>query len=311
MIFFFSRSGGSRISTVPSSVPPVVDIFAVRRLEVHDPCAGRWDDRLGHPEGGAVAVVEADRDVPHQLHVLALVVADGNALALVEQHVGRHQHRIGEQADADRLAALGLGLELGHPRHLAGRRDAGQDPGQLGVLAHVRLDEQRRAVGVDAGCEQQRGEVERGRAELLDVVRHRQRVQVDDAEQAVVPVLVGDPVPDRPEQVAEVLRPVGWMPEKTRAMSPIVLSAAGPERRQPGRAERRLAHAHALERRRDRRAQVTARRVRDERPAEQEQQHERRRRPGTPPTTRLRCGSRGRRRGGAGGGGGGMPRTGA
>ena len=45
-----------------------------------------------------------------------------------------------------------------------------------------------------------------------------QGVQVDHAVQRVGLVLVDDPVAQRPEQVAQVDGPVGWMPEKTRVM---------------------------------------------------------------------------------------------
>ena len=67
--------------------------------------ADRWDRRLGHHEGGAVPVVEPDRDVARQLEVLALVVAHGHAVGVVGEDVGRHQHRVVEQADAHRLLA--------------------------------------------------------------------------------------------------------------------------------------------------------------------------------------------------------------
>ena len=55
----------------------------------------------------AEVVVEADRDVACELDVLALIVADGNLVGVVEQDVGGHQHRVVEQADRYRLLAAG------------------------------------------------------------------------------------------------------------------------------------------------------------------------------------------------------------
>ena len=92
-----------------------------RVLQVHHPGAGPRRDGLGDDERLAEAVVEADGDVAGDLDVLALVVADGHLVGVVEQDVGGLQRRVGEQPGGDELAlALGrLVLELGHPRQLA------------------------------------------------------------------------------------------------------------------------------------------------------------------------------------------------
>ena len=67
--------------------------------------------------------------------VLALIFTDRDQVRVVEQHVGGHQHRIGEQADRGGVGALllGLVLELGHARGLSEAREAAQCPCQLGV----------------------------------------------------------------------------------------------------------------------------------------------------------------------------------
>ena len=63
----------------------------------------------------AEIVVELLRDVARQLEMLLLVVADRHVRGAVDQDVGRHQVRIGEQPDRGVLAVLaGLLLELGH-----------------------------------------------------------------------------------------------------------------------------------------------------------------------------------------------------
>ena len=95
----------------------------------------------GTVNGVAVAVVEPDGEVAGQLEVLALVVADRDAVGVVEEDVGRLQHRVGEQPDPHPLLAPALLLELGHPPQLAHRGGALEQPGQPRVLGHVALHE--------------------------------------------------------------------------------------------------------------------------------------------------------------------------
>ena len=85
-------SGSSSTYTVPCSVPPVVDILRVGVLEVAHPRADGRDAVLGHHERLAEALVEAPRDVAHELEVLALVLAHRHLVGAVGQHVGRLQH---------------------------------------------------------------------------------------------------------------------------------------------------------------------------------------------------------------------------
>ncbi len=172
--------------------------------------------RFGHDERVAVVVVEADRDVARQLDVLALVVADRDFLGVVQQDVGGHEHRIVEQADAhETLRALvdlvALLLELRHTAQLAERRDAVQQPRQLGVRSYVALQEQQAAVAAEAGCHHHRGHVPGEGGQLRWVVGGRERVEVDHAEDRIVVsgcirpgrrLLVG-PAPYRAEVVAE------------------------------------------------------------------------------------------------------------
>ena len=105
---------------------------------------------------GAERGVEALGQVPGQLQVLPLVLADRHRVGLVEQDVGGLQDRVGEQPDAGPVGALlgGLVLELGHPAGLAEPGHAAQHPGQLGVLGHLRLDEQGAPLRVQAEREQ-------------------------------------------------------------------------------------------------------------------------------------------------------------
>ena len=90
-IFWRIASGSSIRSIVPSGDVTDFDIFrsgCCRSITL------RGDLRhlgLGDDEGLAVTVVEANRDVPGELEVLALVVADRHLVGVVEEDVGGHQ----------------------------------------------------------------------------------------------------------------------------------------------------------------------------------------------------------------------------
>ena len=116
-----------------------------RILQVHHPGAGTRHHRLGDDERVAEAVVEARREVTGDLDVLALVLADGHLVGVVQEDVGGHQRRVAEQPGRDEVGlALGeLVLELGHPAELAEAGLALHHPGELGVLGDVALDEHR------------------------------------------------------------------------------------------------------------------------------------------------------------------------
>jgi hypothetical protein len=82
-------------------------------------------------------------------------------------------------------------------------------PGSLGVRGHVALCEDRRALGVEAGREEHRRQVERRAAQVLRVVLDRDRVQVDDAEEGVAFLLRRHVLAEAAAVVAEVLRAGG------------------------------------------------------------------------------------------------------
>ena len=139
--------------------------------------------------------------------MLDLVLADGHGHGLVEEDVGRLQDRVGEEPRVDVLLGLGalrLLLELGHPGEVAHRGDGVEDPGQLGVLRHVRLDEELAARRVETRGHVDEGGVERALREQIAIVWLGQRVIVDDAEDRLVGVQQPDPVADRPAVVADV-----------------------------------------------------------------------------------------------------------
>jgi hypothetical protein len=167
---------------------------------------------LGHDQRLAETRVEAASDLPHQLDVLALVIADGDLRRSVGEHVGGHQHRVEEERGRSQIALRSrLFLELVHAVEVAVGGDGGEHPGQLGVLGDVGLAEEDALIGrVEAGGKQDRGRVVEPLAQLDRVVGDRERVQVDDAEDRRLAALLPlDVLADRPDVVAEVLAPGG------------------------------------------------------------------------------------------------------
>src|SRR5260370_930358 len=72
------------------------------------------------------------------------------------------------------------------------------------MAGHHALVEDDAALGIDAGGDIGRRHLARLRAQLVRVLRQCQRMQVDDAEDAVVVALQRDPVSDGAEIIAEM-----------------------------------------------------------------------------------------------------------
>ena len=179
------------------------------------------EQRLRLGEHLAVEAVEAARDLARQLEVRHLVDADRHAARLVEQDVGRLQHRIAEQpvvelahlavvvaADQAELARLLLdGRVAQQPRR---RDDHRQQQVQLGVLLDRRLRERGRPSAGSSPAASQSSTMScvlaRDAAGVL--VAGGERVPVGDEEEALGLVLQRQPVAQRAVQVAEV-QPAG------------------------------------------------------------------------------------------------------
>ncbi len=118
--------------------------------------------------------------------MLLLVLADRDMGGAIGQDVGRHQDRIGVEADRSVLAVLaGLVLELGHAVEPAEAGDAVEDPGELGMGRHLALVEHDRPLRVDAGREEGGGDLADLRLQLGRILPERDRVQIDDAVEAL------------------------------------------------------------------------------------------------------------------------------
>ena len=173
--------------------------------------------------------------------MLLLVVADRDLVGVVEEDVGGHQDGIVEEPGSHALAPGHPVPELGHPLEPAERGQAAQEPARLGVGAHVALEEERAALGVEAAGHEQGDQSAGLAAQRLGVPGHRQRVQVDDAEEVLLLGLAVDPALDGPEvvpemQVARGLDPAedarlhgaepqagqSWSPPSTRRTWPVM-----------------------------------------------------------------------------------------
>ena len=151
--------------------------------------------------------VEPLRQVAGELEVLALVLADRHVVGVVQQDVGRLQHRVGEQPDVGASAPFGrLVLELGHPA---------ASPKPVRQFSTQRARRARRR-GSGTNSAERSGSTPPARycaavtpgalAQHRRVVLDGDRVQVDDAVEGVVVVLQADPLHQRAEVVAEVQR---------------------------------------------------------------------------------------------------------
>jgi hypothetical protein len=82
--------------------------------------------------------------------------------------------------------------------------DAIEDPGELGMGRDLALIEDDVALRIDAGGDESGGNLARAGGEFGWILPHCDRVQIDDAIDAVEVVLQMDEVADRAEIVAEV-----------------------------------------------------------------------------------------------------------
>ncbi len=136
--------------------------------------------------------------------MLRLIVAHRHDRGLVDQNIRGHQHRILQQPVADRFLRLRLRFVLRHPFQPAHRRHAGQHPREFGVLRHRRLHHDGRVLRIDARRQEQRRRFQDLRAQLGRLLIHRDGVQIDDAEDALVVALDLDPILQRTQIVSNM-----------------------------------------------------------------------------------------------------------
>jgi len=188
--------------------------------QAHHARRGTRDQGLGQRKEQAVieavtadrvdeVVVEFLRDIARQLQMLLLVLANGHVGGAVKQDVGRHQHRIVVKTHRRIFAILAsLLLELRHAVEPADAGDAVEDPGKLGVAGDLALVEDDVLLRIDAACDEGGRHFpgvpcKLGRPAPY-VGRLRDRMQVDDAIDAIMRLLQFDEVHDRAEVIAEM-----------------------------------------------------------------------------------------------------------
>ena len=189
--------------------------FLCAVAQAHDARRRAGDQWLRKREEGLAKTIALDRsakiiieflgDVARQLQMLLLIVADRHMRRAIDQNVGGHQHRIVEQADRSVFAILaGLVLELRHAVQPADARHAVQHPGEFGVFRHLALVEDDVLLRIDAAGDEGGGDFAGVVAQLDRILRHSDRVQIDDAIDALMRVLQGDEFGDRAEIIPQM-----------------------------------------------------------------------------------------------------------
>ncbi len=171
------------------------------------------EEGLGFGEGLPEEVVEAAGDLPGELDVLHLVLPHGDGVRLVDEDVRRLEHGVQEEAGPHGLLLAGLVLELGHAGEVPQGGEGGEDPGELGVLGHVGLDEEGDPLGVKPRRHVDQGGLKGALGQGGGVVGEGvgEGVVVHDAEEGFPPQLFPDlhPLLDGPQVVADVDFPRG------------------------------------------------------------------------------------------------------
>ena len=176
----------------------------------------RREPDVGFGDHVAVELVEPAGDLPGELHVRLLVLADRHHGGVVHEDVGRLQHGIPEEPVGVEVLLLQFLDQLLVGRNAlqpAERHDHREQQMEFGVLGHLGLDEERAALRIESDREPVGGDLEGARPEVAGVlVVGGQRVPVHDAVEGVELVLHRHPVAVRPHQVPEVGRPGGPHP---------------------------------------------------------------------------------------------------
>ncbi len=156
----------------------------------------------------AVQVVEAPGGLARQLDVRDLILADGYVGGAVDEDVGALQQRIPEEAVRGEVLLLEFLLLVLIARDTlepAERSHHRQQQVQLGVLGHMRLDEQRGDARVQASGQPVDEHIPDVFLEPRGViVAGREHVPVGDEEEALVLVLQLHPVTQRAVIVAQM-----------------------------------------------------------------------------------------------------------
>ncbi|CAB4681583.1 unannotated protein [freshwater metagenome] len=141
--------------------------------------------------------------------MLALIVANRYAIGVIQENVGCHERWISEQARRNKLGLIALVFELCHSPEFSERRSAFHEPRKLGVFADVALNKEGGASRVDTDGQKKLGQFEGPSPEFCGILGDGKGVEINHAEDGVCLVLVGDPVAQGTQEVAELDRTGG------------------------------------------------------------------------------------------------------
>ncbi len=154
--------------------------------------------------GGKIEI-EFLRDVAGEFEMLLLVLADRDMGRAIDKNIGGHQTRIGIKPDGGVLAVLArLLLELRHAVEPADARHAIEHPGELGMFGNLALVEHDMFFGIDAAGDEGGRDFPDARLQFLRLLRQRDRVQIDDAIDAIMGLLQLDEFGDRAEIISKM-----------------------------------------------------------------------------------------------------------
>ncbi len=109
-----------------------------------------------------------------------------------------------EQSIADGFLHGALGFVLRHALQPANRSDAGQHPRELGMSGNAGLHDDGGMFWIDPDGDENSGELLDLLSQLGGILVQRDRVQIDDAENAVIVILDCHPILECPQVVSDV-----------------------------------------------------------------------------------------------------------
>ena len=140
--------------------------------------------------------------------MLFLILADRHMGRPIDENVSRHQSRIGIKADRGVFTILArFFLELGHAVQPAQTRDAIEHPSQFGMFGNLRLVEHNVLFGIDPAGQKGGCDLADALAQLRRILRHRDRVQIHHAINAIMAVLQRHEFGDGAEIIAQMQIP--------------------------------------------------------------------------------------------------------
>ena len=173
--------------------------------------------RFRNHERLAVGLVELDGDVARDLHVLLLVLADRHDVGIVDQDVGGHQHRVGEEAVVrwNALGDLSLNEWQRSSRPIGVRVPRIQVSSQTSGTSDCRKNTARSGSSPHARKSSATSSVFLPPFRRVEQRRHRMVIG-DEIEGLTLGSGARWPASSSRSNSRDAGRPLGWMPDKIR-----------------------------------------------------------------------------------------------